>query len=67
MTNFEMIKGLILHDQLENLAHFMCDNMDYLGDDKTNSCGICPVKDKCLAAEMCGNGWFHWLREEAQE
>jgi hypothetical protein len=64
MTNFERLKEITT---VEDMAHFLCDNMDYLGDDKTNSCGICPVKDKCLAAEMCGNGWFHWLREEAQE
>jgi hypothetical protein len=64
MTNFERLKEITT---VEDMAHFLCDNMDYLGDDNTNSCGICPVKDKCLAAEMCGNGWFHWLREEAQE
>lgn len=63
MTNFERLKEITT---VEDMAHFLCDNMDYLGDDKTNSCGICPVKDKCLAAEMCGNGWFHWLREEAK-
>lgn len=63
MTNFDRLKEITT---VEDMAHFFCDNMDYLGDDKNNSCGICPVKDKCLAAEMCGNGWFHWLREEAQ-
>ena len=63
MTNFDRLKEITT---VEDMAHFFCDSMDYLGDDNTNSCGICPVKDKCLAAEMCGNGWFHWLREEAK-
>jgi hypothetical protein len=65
MTNYEMIKGLILHDKLDNLAHFMCESMDYISEGY--SCEYCPVRDKCEAARMNGNGWFHWLREEAKE
>ena len=63
MTNFERLKEITTVD---DMAHFFCDNMEYLGDDNRNSCGICPVNDKCLAASFCGNGWFHWLREEAE-
>lgn len=62
MNNYDSIKSM----SLEDMAHFLCGEMDYLGDDKNNSCGICPVRDKCEADRMNGNGWFHWLREEAE-
>lgn len=61
MTNFERLSKM--HD-LDDIAHFMCDSMDYIGDGFP--CEVCPVKDKCLADSLSGNGWFHWLREEAK-
>lgn len=61
MTNFDRLKEITT---VEDMAHFLCDNMDYIGDGFP--CEVCPVNEKCKASELCGNGWFHWLREEAK-
>lgn len=61
MTNFDRLKEITT---VEDMAHFFCDSMDFIGDGFP--CEVCPVREKCKASELCGNGWFHWLREEAK-
>ena len=66
MNNYEYLKNITI----EQMSHFLCqmveDEFYKTHGDNEWQCDKCPVRDKCEAARMNGNGWFHWLREEAE-
>ena len=60
MTNYEHLNS---QNELEDVARFLCDSMDYIERDNKYGCDICPVRELCSVGY---SGWREWLEREEE-
>ena len=60
MNNYDSMKSM----SLEDVGHYLCEQMDYVAPEDNSGCDICPMWHICSAQDFKDNGWVNWLKEE---
>lgn len=59
MNNYDSIKSM----SLEEVGHYLCEQMDYVAPGDNSGCDICPMWPMCNVSDLNDNGWTKWLKE----